>query len=100
MGWQKAKAARAGPGKSPKNGKPKREAPMDSDNDEFEEVRESQWLGKALRRQKTQEVAVTALQRAAHADASTHTATPRVPLQHAASQPMRDAPTVCGAGTR
>ena len=56
----KGKAVRAGSGKTPKNGKAKREAAVDSDNDEFEEVRESQWLGKALRRQKTQEVAATA----------------------------------------
>ena len=58
---QKGKAVRAGSGKTPKNGKAKREAAVDSDNDEFEEVRESQWLGKALRRKKTQEVAATGL---------------------------------------
>ena len=81
----KGKAVRAGSGKTPKNGKAKREAAVDSDNDEFEEVRESQWLGKALRRQKTQEVAATSRRPAAHAS-SAHASSSRAPTPLCATE--------------
>ena len=52
---QKGKAGAKG-GKVGKKGQPtKAKEDAGSDNDEFEEVRESQWLGKALRRQQTRQ---------------------------------------------